>query len=95
MPAYFVLLRELTGDQHQLDAYHALAPASGIGHSIVPRAVYGALTTLEGPAMEAAAILEFPTVDDAKGWYESTGYQEALAHRKRGSTSRAFIIEGT
>lgn len=94
MPAYFVLLRDHTGDQHELDTYHALAPASGIGHAIAPRAMYGALTTLEGPAAEAVAILEFQTLDAAKAWYESAGYQQALEHRKRGSTSRAFIIEG-
>jgi uncharacterized protein (DUF1330 family) len=32
--------------------------------------------------------MEFPTVEDAKAWYNSPGYQAAIPHRKK-----ARIIE--
>ena len=50
--------------------------------------------TLEGPEPEGLVVLEFPTIADAKAWYESPAYQDALVHRKAGSISRAFLVEG-
>jgi uncharacterized protein (DUF1330 family) len=49
---------------------------------------------LEGPAIEGAVILEFPTVAAAKTYYNSPAYQDAVKHRFLGADYRAFIVEG-
>jgi uncharacterized protein (DUF1330 family) len=49
---------------------------------------------LEGPAIEGAVILEFPTVEAAKIYYNSPAYQDAVKHRFLGADYRVFIVEG-
>jgi uncharacterized protein (DUF1330 family) len=39
-------------------------------------------------------MLKFPTVEDAKAWYNSPAYQAAIPHRKSGADYRAFIVQG-
>ena len=59
-----------------------------------PLAVYGKHEMLEGPAIEGAVILEFPTVEAARAYYHSAAYQDAVQHRFLGADYRVFIIEG-
>ena len=58
------------------------------------RILYGAMTPLEGDPPDGVAMLEFPTVEDAKAWYYSEGYQDAAKHRLAAARHRAMIIEG-
>ena len=44
--------------------------------------------------MEGAAILEFPTLAEAKAWYLSPAYQEARQHRFKGGDYCAILVEG-
>ena len=39
-------------------------------------------------------VIEFPSVDAAKGWYASAQYQDALAIRLANSTGTLMIVEG-
>jgi uncharacterized protein (DUF1330 family) len=39
-------------------------------------------------------IVEFPSIDAAKAWYESPAYREAREHRFKGADYRAVIVEG-
>ncbi|WP_406853500.1 DUF1330 domain-containing protein [Brevundimonas sp. BH3] len=57
-------------------------------------AAYGAIQHLEGPPIEGAVILRFPTMQAARDWYDSPAYQTIAAQRFAGSRYRAFIIEG-
>ena len=66
MVAYVVFVREQTTNQAELDVYSSLAPATVTGHPATPRAVYGSFEVLEGPAIEGAVVLEFPSMSDAK-----------------------------
>jgi len=59
-----------------------------------PPSVYGAFEVLEGPAIEGAVILQFPSMQDAKDWYNSDTYQDALRHRLAGAKYRVFFIDG-
>jgi len=61
---------------------------------LTPLVLYGAMESLEGEAPDGVVILQFPTVEDAKTWYHSPGYQAAVPHRKEGANYRAFIVEG-
>jgi uncharacterized protein (DUF1330 family) len=49
---------------------------------------------LEGPAVDGAVVVRFPTMAEAKAAYDSPLYQEALQHRLRGAKYRVFIVEG-
>ena len=64
------------------------------GHAITPRALYGRQEVLEGEAVEGVAILEFPTFDEAKAWYDSPTYREVREHRYKGADYRAVIVQG-
>jgi uncharacterized protein (DUF1330 family) len=99
MPAYMIFTREgpIT-DQAEMDTYSAANQANGPTYfekfKIKPLAAYGALETFEGEAPDGVVLLEFPTAEDARGWYNSPEYQSAMAHRLKGSTYRVTLVEG-
>jgi len=94
MPAYIIFTREKTLSQPEMDVYNGLAGGTLAGHPAKVLAFYGEQEILEGPAHEGAVVLEFPTLADAKAWYDSPAYQEAARHRHTGSDYRVFIVEG-
>ena len=57
-------------------------------------AAYGRQEVLEGPEVEGVVILEFPSFDDAKTWYDSPAYRKVREHRFRGTEYLAVIVEG-
>lgn len=95
MPAYLVFLRESTSIEEEMETYTKLALPTLQGRNATPRAFYGALEVLEGPPLEGAVILEFPSALEAKSWYESAPYQAAATHRKAGAKFSIFLVEGT
>ena len=94
MSAYVVYVRDRIIDPEEFKKYEESAAAASNGHPVTPLAFYGALETLEGPAVDGAVILRFPTPADARAAYDSPLYQEALAHRQKGAEYRVFIVEG-
>lgn len=94
MSAYVIFVRDRITDPAEFSNYEQRAPAASVGHPVTPLAFYGALDTLEGPRVDGAVVLSFPTVADARAWYESPLYQEALTHRLKGAEYRVFIVEG-
>jgi uncharacterized protein (DUF1330 family) len=93
MAAYIVFMRERLRDKAELDTYSGLAGATLAGHTVKPHVVYNKCETLEGAPIEGAVILEFPTMDAAKAWYDSPAYRAAREHRFKGADYRAFITE--
>ncbi|MDB5580760.1 MAG: hypothetical protein JWR80_5936, partial [Bradyrhizobium sp.] len=71
MVAYLVFTREETTDPLEMDIYARTAPDSLAGHSVTPRAFYGAFEMLEGDSIEGGLILEFPSMAEARDWYRS------------------------
>ncbi|MFC4811698.1 DUF1330 domain-containing protein [Paenibacillus sp. GCM10023250] len=94
MSAYIIFIREATFNPSELEQYSLKAPAGLSGHPIKPLAMYGTHEVIEGPRIEGAALLEFPSFEAAKAWYYSPAYQDAVKHRLRGGTYRGIIIEG-
>ena len=94
MPAYAVFIRDKTRDQSEMDAYAPKAGASLAGHPVKVLAAYGRQEVLEGPAAEGIVIVEFPTMEAAKAWYDSPAYREAREHRFRGADYHAILVEG-
>ena len=93
MPAYVVFLREKTLDVSELENYWSKAPATLDGRPIKVLAAYGRHVTLEGPDVEGVVIAEFPSLEEARAWYDSPAYQEAAQHRFQGAVYRGVIVE--
>ena len=74
MPAYIVFQRDSTTDPKELETYAPMARASGAGHPIKILAAYGKQEVLEGANVEGVVIVEFPTFEDAKKWYDSPAF---------------------
>lgn len=94
MSVYVVFTRKKTVDQSELDIYTQAARHSLEGHDVTIRAAYGSLENLEGEPIEGAVIAEFPTMAQAKAWYESLAYQAAAKHRRRGADYDGYIVAG-
>ena len=94
MVAYVIFIKERTHDQAEVDRYKEMAPAALAGHPITFRVAHGRKEVVEGPDFEDMMVLEFPTFEEARGWYTSPAYQEASAHRLKGADYRAIIVEG-
>ena len=94
MPAYIVFMREKTLDESELETYRSKAPGTLDGHAMKVLAAYGSHTTLEGPDVEGVVVAEFPSVEEARAWYDSPAYQDAAQHRFRGAIYRGLIVEG-
>jgi uncharacterized protein (DUF1330 family) len=98
MPAYMLFLREKpVRDPEALAIYQGMnrdsVPAFA-PYKPKPLAVYGATEAIEGEAPDGTVFLEFPTVEDAKAFYNSPDYQKALPHRINAADYRVFIVQG-
>ena len=94
MAAYIVFTKEREHDAAAMQTYAAKAGGSLAGHTGKPLAYYGAIETLEGPETQGSVIIEFPTMDEARAWYDSPAYQEARRDRFQGGDYRVFITQG-
>jgi uncharacterized protein (DUF1330 family) len=64
------------------------------GHPATYLARFGPCDVKEGASVEGVAIIEFPTFEEARAWYESPAYQEASQHRFRGGDYNIVIVAG-
>jgi uncharacterized protein (DUF1330 family) len=94
MAAYVIFIRESVRNQSEMEVYAKKASAAMAGHAVTPFAVYGRYEVIEGPEAEGVVILQFPSFDQAKAWYDSPAYCEAREHRFKGADYRAVIVEG-
>jgi uncharacterized protein (DUF1330 family) len=94
MSAYAVFIRERTTDPAEMAIYAQTAPATAEGRPVKVHAFYGPQEVLEGAPAEGVVILEFPTMAEAKAWYDSPAYQQAKAHRLRGAEYQVIFVEG-
>jgi len=94
MSAYIVFTREKMRNRDEYERYREKARPAAAGHSLKPLALYGRHEVLEGPPIEGAVILEFPTVEAARAYYDSPAYQDAVRHRFLAADYRVFIVDG-
>jgi uncharacterized protein (DUF1330 family) len=95
MPKAYVIVDINVTDPVQYEQYRALAgPAveAGGGRFIVRG---GATEILEGDRVpNRIVILEFPSMDVARAWYDSPQYTEAKAAREGAATGSFIAVEG-
>lgn len=94
MSAYIIFDRRQTTDAAELALYGPLVGATLEGRGVTKLAG-GKPLVLEGEPSEAMVVLEFPSAEEARAWYDSPLYQEATVHRLKGGDWRVMIVEGT
>jgi uncharacterized protein (DUF1330 family) len=94
MPAYMVFTRERMRDEKEYEIYKQKNRIAMQGRPIRARVLYGKYEVLEGAEVQGVVILEFPTVADAKAYYDSPAYREAREHRFKAADYRVLIVEG-
>lgn len=93
--AAYVIVEIETSDASLMAEYRDLARPIVESHGGRYIARGGATTTLEGGwDPQRIVILEFPSVDAARGWWSSDDYAPVKAMRERAGTSRMLIVEG-
>ena len=93
MVAYAVFIRDRVRDPQLMQLYAHDVGATFVGHDVTRRVAHGAFEKLEGATMESVTILEFPSTEAARAWYDSAAYREVRHLRHLGADYRAFIVE--
>jgi uncharacterized protein (DUF1330 family) len=94
MPAYVIVDVEII-DAEKYEAYKKLVPASleKYGGRFCVRG--GRLENLEGDwRPQRFVILEFPSYQRAKAWWDSEEYAPAKAMRQQASRTQMILVEG-
>jgi uncharacterized protein (DUF1330 family) len=94
MPAYVVIDVDVH-DAATYERYKPLAPPviAAYGGRYLARG--GKTDVLEGDWTPArAVILEFPSLERARAWWESPEYAAAKALRQASTRTRMFVVEG-
>ena len=94
MSAYIVFIRRGIRDPEELAVYSAAARPTLAGQPITSITAYGPHEVLEGPPIHGVAMVKFPTVEEAKAWYNGEGYTKARQHRLRAAEYEVFLAEG-
>jgi uncharacterized protein (DUF1330 family) len=95
MPKGYVILTEVVHDPEGMRAYSRAAGAAMAGGDVSVLAVDRDPEVLEGewPATQTV-VLEFESVEAARGWYRSDAYQAAAALRHAAADTDAVILAG-
>jgi uncharacterized protein (DUF1330 family) len=94
MAGYIIGEIEVT-DPVAYERYRPLAAAAIARHGGKYLVRGGATESLEGEGgVKRIVVLEFPTVEQARRFYDSPDYQDALTIRLASATGRVFIVAG-
>lgn len=94
MAAYVIARINIT-DPEAYEEYRKVVPATiaKFGGKFIARG--GKLEILEGEVESLrTVILEFPTMEDARNWYNSQEYAAAKAMRQKASVGSLILVEG-
>ena len=94
MPAYFVYVCQKVIDRKELETYwEKIVPTlEGCGAKSI--AAYTQFEQLEGDRVDGAAVVEFPSFEKAKEWYNSPAYRAIRHHRVNGAKYIGLLMEG-
>jgi uncharacterized protein (DUF1330 family) len=94
MPAYFIVDVDVT-DPAGFEEYRKQVPATveRYGGRFVVRG--GQVQTLEGTWQpKRVVVLEFPSVEQARRWYDSAEYRDPKALRFKTAKTNLILVEG-
>ena len=94
MPGFLIAMIEVK-DPEGFEEYRRRVPATIAAHGGRYIARGGETEVLEGSlSSKRIAILEFPSLAHAKGWWSSPEYQPLRAIRERTTKSTLVVTEG-
>ena len=93
MKAYWIT-RCHVHDSTEYDEYIKLAGPAIHKHGGTFLVRGGAQIELEGGPYERTVLVEFNSMNDAKLFYQSSEYQEALKHSSNSSNRHVVLVEG-
>ena len=94
MPAYVIIDIEVT-DPAMFEEYKKLGPPSIAAYGGKYLARGGKCETLDGTwSPDRVVVLEFPTADRAREWYNSEMYAKAIKIRHASAKSQFILVEG-
>ena len=91
----YVIFQETVFDQEEFDRYKSMSPRSieKFGGSFLVRG--GPVDVLEGVmSHERVVVIEFPSVEAARSWYQSDDYADARDVRLQISRGDAILVQG-
>jgi uncharacterized protein (DUF1330 family) len=94
MSAYLIFTRVKTINAAEMKIYSDTVAPTLKGHEVKILAAYGPKDVLEGPESEGIFMMEFPTMQAARAWYDSPAYREVREHRFKGAEYRGVIVQG-
>jgi uncharacterized protein (DUF1330 family) len=95
MAKAYVICEISVSDPEAYETYKALSGPAVAEHGGVYIARGGAADLLEGVGPpNRVVLLEFPSMDAARGWYDGTSYRAARAARADAATARFVLVEG-
>ena len=94
MPSYIIVDVDIHNAENY-EGYKKLTPASLIPYQGKFIARGGATETLEGDWKSGRiVIIEFPSVEKAKQWWNSEEYAPAKALRQANAETKMIVVEG-
>lgn len=94
MPAYVVVEVEVE-DPVRYEDYKKMVPPSLVAYGGRFLVRGGKVENLEGTwAPKRLVMVEFPSVEQAKAWWDSPEYAEAKALRQATSKTEMIVVEG-
>ncbi len=95
MAAYVIILREEpVQDEAAMAEYLRLISLNPPDPKLKVHVLYGPSEAVLGAHADGVVVLEFPTMEDAKAWYNSPEYTKARAHRHKSAKHREIFVEG-
>ena len=94
MAAYFVYICQEVVDRSELETYWSKIGPTLEGYGARSVAAYTPFEQLEGDAVDGAAVVEFPSMELAKAWYNSPAYRAIMHHRQQGARYIGLLMEG-
>ena len=92
-PAAYIC--QSVSDRKELEAYWKDMPRTFMGFDFKLHTAYRPFQLLEGEGpVEGVVVAEFPSMEEAKRWYDSPGYVAVRQHRMRGAKYLGLLVDG-
>ena len=95
MPSAYIIANVTVTNQEQYAEYRKLSSIAVQAHGAEFCARGGAVEVLEGDwTPDRIVILKFPSMENAKAYYQSVEYTAAIKARQGASVMRMVMVEG-
>lgn len=94
MPGYILLICRDVTERKQLEKYWAKTPATLADIDVQPLSFYSKFELLEGAdSVQGCALVEFPSYEIAKAWYEGPLYSAARKEREGAADFLCLLLD--